>query len=388
MTVTERRVGHRGSSIELVRHAGPDFEQGSATGVVVREMDGLPSVRLAEWTTLPAGAESQRDDPAPYPSGTLESPVIRTARAFDTAIPSWVAVTPPGTWLQLDLAVGRTDGRWTRPYTMAIWASGTETVRRHSVGGQDDADAHIAVDTIHLRGGAVGAALRYRITLFSIDPDQTPRVSRVAIVTSASGEPRDHPPSPDDPLAWGIELDVPRRSQRVHEPPSAGWCSPTATSMVLAYWGTSIPVPIAAAATYDDTYAGTGNWAFNTAWAGSLGFEAYVARFASLRDVERWIAAGVPVVISLAWGAAELIGAPIASSDGHLIVIRGFDAAGDVIANDPAAPSDDEVRRVYHRDDLQRLWLASSGGVAYLIHPPGHAGPGPSSGDRSGGEEG
>jgi hypothetical protein len=388
MTVTERRVDHRDSSIETIRHAGPDFERGSATGVVVREMDGLPSLRLAGWTSLTSDADGTRDDEVPYRSGTLESAVIRTARAFDTAIPSWVAVTPPGTWLQLDLAVGRTDGRWTRPYTMAVWASGTETVRRRSVGDQDDADAQVAVDTLHLRGGAVGTAVRYRVTLFSIDPEHTPRVSRVAIVTSASDEPQDHSASSDDAVAWGIELDVPRRSQRVHEPPSAGWCSPTATSMVLAYWGTSVPVPVAAAATYDDTYRGTGNWAFNTAWAGSLGFEAYVTRFASLRDVEAWIAAGVPVVISLAWGPGELTGAPIPSSDGHLLVIRGFDDAGDAIANDPAAPSDDEVRRVYHRDDLQRLWLASSGGVAYLIHPPGHAGPGPSSGDPSGGEEG
>nr|WP_233508495.1 C39 family peptidase [Spongiactinospora gelatinilytica] len=43
--------------------------------------------------------------------------------------------------------------------------------------------------------------------------------------------------------AWGVELDVPRRSQNVHEghyPEWDGggeaWCSPTSTTMVLGRW--------------------------------------------------------------------------------------------------------------------------------------------------------
>nr|MBA3308119.1 C39 family peptidase [Chloroflexota bacterium] len=283
MTVIERRASPLSASIEFVRHTGRDFQRGNAQGVVTRDMDGVPSARLAEWATLRSGAAGQRDGQPAYRFGSLESPVIRVEQGFDTAIASWIAVTPPGTWLQLDLAVCRTDGRWTRPYTMAVWASGTDTLLRHSVRGQDDADARVATDTLQLRDPAVGAAIRYHLTLFTSDPAQTPRVSRIAVVTSASEGLRDGSTAADDGIAWGIELEVPQRSQRVGDPASAGWCSPTATSMVLAYWGCSIPVALAAAATYDHVYAGTGNWAFNTAWAGSLGFEAYVTRFASLR---------------------------------------------------------------------------------------------------------
>jgi len=388
ITVIERRAGHLNGSIEIVKHSVRDFERGDAQGVVVREMDGVPSLLLAGPATLRFDPGRQRGGRPAYLFGSLESPEIRIERAFDTAIASWNAVTPAGTWLQLDLAVRRTEGRWTHPYTMAVWASGTETLLRHSVGDQDDADARIATDTLHLRDGAVGAAIRYRLTLFTTDPSHTPKVNGIAVVTSASDQLAVDTIASGDGVAWGVELDVPQRSQRADDPASAGWCSPTATSMVLAYWGCSIPIADAAAATYDYLYAGTGNWAFNTAWAGALGFEAFVTRFASLVDVERWIAAGVPVVISLSWRAGELVGAPITSSDGHLIVIRGFDEGGDVIANDPAARSDSEVRQVYHRDQLQRSWLASSGGVAYLIHPPGHAGPELTSGNQRGGEQG
>jgi hypothetical protein len=143
----------------------------------------------------------------------------------------------------------------------------------------------------------------------------------------------------------------------------------TSTSMVLAYWGSSVPVPTAAAATYDYVYQGTGAWHFNTAWAGTYGLEAYVTRLSSMAQVEEWISAGVPVIMSYAAGVGELPGTPYRSTRGHIMVIRGFDANGNVIVNDPAAASDKGVRFVYDRAILERLWLTHSGGTVYLIYP-------------------
>ena len=89
----------------------------------------------------------------------------------------------------------------------------------------------------------------------------------------------------------------------------------------------------------------------------------------------RWRAAGVPVVISYAWKKSTLDGAPIPSSNGHLAVLVGFDAAGNPIVNDPAAAKDDEVQRTYNRVQLETVWLENSGGTVYLIYPPGLAVP-------------
>ncbi len=47
--------------------------------------------------------------------------------------------------------------------------------------------------------------------------------------------------------------------------------------------------------------------------------------------------------------SGELPGAPIASSNGNLMVVRGFDSDENVIVNDPAATSDAQVRTVYDR---------------------------------------
>ncbi len=104
--------------------------------------------------------------------------------------------------------------------------------------------------------------------------------------------------------------------------------------------------------TYNYTYGGNGNWPFNTMYAPSLGFDASVRRFGSLKEVERCVAAGVPVVASTAWKRGELSEASIPRSEGHLLVIRGFDTSGNVIVNDPAGRDDSCVRRVYRRDEF------------------------------------
>ncbi len=82
----------------------------------------------------------------------------------------------------------------------------------------------------------------------------------------------------------------------------------------------------------------------------------------------------MPVIASIAWKRGELSRAPIPRSEGHLVVIRGFDPSGNVIVNDPAGCDDSRVRRVYRRDEFARAWFCSgSGGVAYLVRPDSSA---------------
>jgi hypothetical protein len=138
----------------------------------------------------------------------------------------------------------------------------------------------------------------------------------------------------------------------------------------LAWIDPALPDPQvihAARMTYDYAYGGTGNWSFNTAYAATYGLRAQVTRLGSLAELERVVARGIPVVTSQAFTAGELDGAGY-QTDGHLMVVVGFTAAGDVVANDPAAPTNTEVRRVYDRRQFETVWLRS-GGVAYLIRP-------------------
>ncbi len=161
-------------------------------------------------------------------------------------------------------------------------------------------------------------------------------------------------------------LDVPARSQYVVEG-ERGWCSPTSLSMLNAYHGLDYDVPATARAVFDRAYNGTGNWSFNVAFSGNLGLRAAVVYLRNLDHAQQLIEAGIPVAISYSWSGNELPGAPLEHSDGHLVVLCGFTANGDCAINDPAAPN---VRVVYPRAALERVWLRNNG-VAYAVAPAG-----------------
>jgi hypothetical protein len=161
-------------------------------------------------------------------------------------------------------------------------------------------------------------------------------------------------------------LDVPARSQYVVEG-ERGWCSPASLSMVNAFHGLDHPVDETARAVMDLAYNGTGNWTFNTAFSGSLGLRACVAYVRNLDQAAQFIERNIPLVISYSWSPGELPGAPLAHSDGHLAVLRGFTSSGDCAMNDPAAPG---VSVVYPRSTLERIWQRNDG-VAYIIAPVG-----------------
>ena len=210
---------------------------------------------------------------------------------------------------------------------------------------------------------------------FSATADAVPRLDGLAIALSTRPR-KPRALRPGDPSLWGRTLDVPQCSQMVYPDGGEVWCSPTSVSMALKFWrgdraACEAQVKATVAGVFDWRYDGHGNWPFNTAYAHSQGYEAYVARFTSLAQAEPWIAAGVPVVMSYAWKPGELDGAPVPRSGGHLVLLVGFDAAGNPVINDPAAASDAEVRRTYRRNQVERLWLEHSGGAVYLMYPPG-----------------
>ena len=319
--------------------------------------------------------------------GTWTSAAVRTPFAFDQLVASWNAATPSGTWIDVQMRASGAS-RTTKWYTLAIWASGDDTIHRTTVKRQEDADGRINVDTFEK---AVPAAeltsYELRVTLHrTAGLSVTPALTLLTAVASRAG---DHA-LPGAFSGVARDLAVPMLSQETHtghypeyDGGGEAWCSPTSTAMVLGFWKagpnatdlTAFPgashtdgqVDHAARYTYDWSYEGAGNWPFNTAYAASFGLEAFITRLRSLQEAELFIAAGIPLIASI---NGELPGFLFTSTNGHLLVIRGFAANGDVITNDPAVRADAQARKVYPRVDFERVWLNSFGTV-YVIHPPG-----------------
>ena len=309
--------------------------------------------------------------------GEAISPEITTAFNYKEAIASWNASTPAGSWVEIQFRA-QYGTRWSKWYVLGIWASDDSTIRRHSVQSQGDSDGFVAVDTF-VSSAKKGTTNKFQIKLrlFSANGTAAPSVQNASVAYSTSA-PKSANVSEGNPALWNTLVDIPECSQMVYPDGGEVWCSPTSTSMVLGYWSGGGEDPVscetrvraAVEGVFDWIYDGHGNWPFNTAYAATQGYEGYVARFTSLAKVEEYVAAGVPVIMSIAWGKGDLTGASIDSTNGHLFVLVGFDPSGNPIVNDPASPDDASVQRTYLRSELEPLWLQASGGTVYLIYPP------------------
>jgi len=257
---------------------------------------------------------------------------------------SWNTFAPSGTLRFRILRAGAPSSAW---YDYAEW----QTSGRKSFSPQSDRDG-VGVDTDVLAAEQpfdgielAGDAIDFNVLAFAAPQRSEPSL----------------------PYARGaMILDVLARSQYVVEG-ERGWCSAASLSMVNAYHGIDHSVEATARAVLDRAYNGTGNWAFNAAFSGSLGLRAVVAYLQNLDQAARLIECNLPVVISYSWREGELPGAPLPHSDGHLVVLRGFTENGDCAINDPAAPG---VCVVYPRRALEAVWQRNNG-AAYVVAPAG-----------------
>ena len=325
-----------------------------------------------------------------YDWTTWISPEVRPGHPFTALVPSWNARTPDGSWLEVEARTTEDGVHWGRWWTLSRWAETDAAIHPTTVRDQADDRARVQIEELIAADDVEWTGYQLRVSLMRpAGGAAVPVVSLVGAVASG-GQPAGGDPGG---VGHGREIPVPTYSQQIHrgeypqwDSGGESWCSPTSTSMVLGTWGLGPLetdyawvdpayrdrfVDHAARRVFDHAYGGAGNWAFNTAYAALHGTEAFVTRLRSLAEVELFVAAGIPLVASVAFEKDELPGAGYGTS-GHLLVVVGFDAAGDVVVNDPAShelPSNDEVRVVYPRAPFEKVWMRS-GGLVYVVRPP------------------
>jgi cell wall-associated NlpC family hydrolase len=294
----------------------------------------------------------------------VESPVLEAPGPFDNAVGSWNADLPPGARLEMEARV-RLEGGWSSWYRLGS-AEGRpgRRLKLRSPGPQEDAHGKVASDTLLLKSPA--SALRWRLRL---QAGRGAVVLRQAAFTASDPQAPAAPP-PFRPGPWVRRLPVRGRSQFAETDDCRGSiCSPTSLAAVLEYWGLRRPTLDMAGRVRDGSCGDFGNWPFNTAAAGALGFDAHVARLESLDDLADEVAAGRPVVVSLTFGPGELPGSPIPQTKGHLMVVTGFSPRGDVLVMDPAGKTARQTPRAYGRAAFHRAWRVNKRGLSYIISP-------------------
>ncbi len=298
---------------------------------------------------------------------TLLSPQLLPDVNWNELIPSWNFRGTNGLTVEAKVFFPDRETKW---YSFGHWAANAALLPRQSVRKQQDGNGNVLTDTLVMKqpGGAVKASVTLRGAKNTDD---------LKLLSFSFSDTTDHEPllNPQTNV-WGKILHVPERSQADYPEGINSWCSPTAVSMILAYWSEQLDrpelnhsVPEVAQGVDDPEWPGTGNWAFNMAFAGEHnGLRAYATRLTDVSEIEAWIERGVPVAVSVSYPALRGEAKP---DSGHLVVCVGFTEKGDIVVNDPGRSL---VRQVYTRANLIRAWRHSENTV-YLVYPENHTTP-------------
>ena len=396
--------------------AGSGFEDGTPNGVAVSPAGivfDTPQPTTIEYTDPHAANPTPRT----YEEAWWVSPIIAPGFDLTELVASWNASTPGESWIEVRVRGWQPGGTATPKdyYVLGRWAAKDPAdgggIHRTSLNGQGDTVATVFTDTLATRSGYSLRTWQLEVHLYRpVGSGDLPLVSELGAMASALPDAKKVPVSPKG-IASGLPaLAVPTFSQERHighfpqwDNGGEAWCSPTSTAVVVAFWGkgpvasetgwvtaqvpdeTDPQVDFTARNVFDYTYDGAGNWPFNTAYAATRGLRGFVTRLRTLTEAEAFIAAGIPLVVSVSFKKGELDGAGY-GTNGHLMVIVGFTADGDVVCNDPAShliPDNEQVRVTYIREQFENVWAPHSGGIVYVIHPEGVALPTAPPGERN-----
>ncbi len=209
--------------------------------------------------------------------------------------------------------------------------------------------------------------IQYSIHMFS-SKDNSPSVKLFAL---SYGKREKKETSGRNPLTCsritGKILSVPYRSQGDGDSNISGRiCSPTSVAMVMSYWGINVATDEVAKMSYDKEHDIYGSWPMAVQAASQYGLKGWIEIFRSWHDVEKKISAGIPVIATICFAPGELKGSITKSSQGHVIVVKGFSPDGNIVCNDPAGRDAQEGTVIYNRDEMEKVWFKKSG-IGYVI---------------------
>jgi hypothetical protein len=284
--------------------------------------------------------------------GTFVSNEVHLGGSFKNMLASWNSNSTGGT-VEISVSVKLDDGSFTGWYSWGEWSairgiSGSKSM--------EDQNGEVDIDILTLKKECQG------IVKFKIHIKQTADESPIVYnVTLACDKKESNLKAPADTYK---KLDVPYRRQMDVPEIGGSICSATSLSMVLLYHGEKITDIADVAWGVRDYGAGKfGNWAFNVAYAGELGYQTYIDYF-DIDAIKYAVSTGHPMVCSIRVKAGQLAasGYPNYTTNGHLLCVVGYEEKNGqkwLLINDPAHP---EVKAILE-SDFANIYR----GVSYIV---------------------
>ena len=308
------------------------------------------------------------------PKGVYTSPFFEVSE-FTELIISQNSTTPRGTSIEIQAQV-MIDGK---PSNWFSWGK-QKSLEPSSSAKTNPQDNNILldIDTFNILNDKKSTCFRYRVIFSTDNTAVSPELNLIAFsfrkINNNEIFSLKLPNNISDLNKEKINLQVPCFSQNSYNKDIASRiCSPTSLSMVLGYYNINVNAEKIAASVYDNTNDIYGNWVFNTAYLSKYNFTSYVAFLNSIEDIVKELKEGRPVIASVIYKNSlnvkkdlpVLNNAPITYTFGHIVVIRGIVTENNItyfLVNDPAAPSDNVLRKY----DIKEFSQASTG-VFYII---------------------
>lgn len=285
---------------------------------------------------------------------------------FTQLICSWNAFRPQHGFYRFLVRVRYADTkRWSRWYRMMDWGKGVA----QSYMQKDELSSYhhvrLEIDPQHV-------AEEYEIKIESHDGAQLGLVKMVSVCVSTFSDFESEKAHEFSHLQSVMISGIPQISQMMLDhPKKEALCSPTSCTMVLNYLlKKKIDPVVFCQKVFDQGLEAYGSWPFNTAAV----FEALqgqrfirVERLASFKNLHSLLKQKIPVIVSVrGW----IKGAPQEYQNGHLLVVRGFDAAHKkVLCIDPAFPDHKSTAVSYDLSSFLETWERSRRLAYRLIMP-------------------
>lgn len=284
--------------------------------------------------------------------GYFISDEIDMGGSFQNMLASWNTSSAGGT-VEVSVSVKLDDGSYTTWYSWGEWSAIPETS-----GSKSNKDAHgeVGIDILTLKKPCEGI-VKYRIDIKQTG-EQSPIVYNVTLACDKNAG------NLTAPAETYKKLDVPYRRQMDVPEIGGSICSATSLSMVMLYHGEQIDdIADIAWGVRDYGEQIFGNWAFNVAYAGELGYQSYIDYY-DIDAIKYAISTGHPIVSSIRVKAGQLAasGHPGYTTNGHLLCVVGYEEKNGqkwLLINDPAHP---EVTAILE-SDFQNIYR----GVSYIV---------------------
>lgn len=289
----------------------------------------------------------------------LVSPVMSAPLPFDQLILSVNAAVKGGGALRAEVSVLQKG--WSPWFAMAeLRGAGGSSVPSKPL-----PQGEVGQDLLKLARKASAFRLRF---VLSGPAGSRAEIELAAVCLTDSSLPYSAAATGRGPYAGAFSLKVDPVSQmRLPHPRCKDMCSPVSASMALSAIGLPTGPLRQAAAALDGAAGIYGNWTLNARAASLRGAAAWYTRFNTFAEAEAVLRRGLPLAVSLTFGPGELRGSPLKKGTrGHFVLLKGFDARGNVICNEPAVKTG-RAERTYSREEFARAWFRNKYGAAYII---------------------